>query len=246
MSPRVLALIFCAAFFPALLSQTPLSAMIGLFDIGKAGISYSRAEGTLWNGRLSRVAWRGRVLGDATVAVNPMTLLLARLDADVAVTGGQGAQGRGQITLWPTGSIALRDVTVDADVALLPIMLPVKGSISASVRHADFGRNGCRAVDAEVRTDALRERPAGIDWRGPVLSGRAHCRDGVLVLPIAGGEGSETIAVTMRASGDGTFNVDVDARTDDQTVKSVLSALGFTAAGDAMILAQSGHWSRDQ
>jgi hypothetical protein len=246
MSSRALGIIFCAVFFPLLLSQTPLSAAIAVFDLSKAGVGYTRAEGTLWNGRIAGLAWRGRSLGDAEIAVNPFTLVLARVDADVAVTGGQGARGRGTIMLWPTGSVTLRDVAVDADVALLPILLPVKGSVSVSVRHADFDRDGCRAIDADVRTDALTERPAGIDWRGPVLSGQAQCRAGVLVVPIAGGEGSETIAVTMRVSGDGTFDITVDARTGDEKVKSVLSALGFTAAGDVMTLAQSGHWSKNQ
>ena len=238
---RRLGLLFATVFVAVLLARAPLSAVVTLFGLAERGISYTRAEGGVWQGRIIGLSWRGRNLGDAEVSVSPLRLLLGQLRADVALNGI--ATGGGQVTVWPNGSVALTDVSVVTDVAMLPVLLPLHGNVTLDVRSAAFGRTGCSAVDADVRTNALVDRPAGLAWQGPVLSGTATCRAGVLVVPLVGGAGDETVAVTMQIAGDGTFINKIAARTADEAVKGILTAVGFTAEDGAMTFTQNGRWS---
>jgi hypothetical protein len=114
--------------------------------------------------------------------------------------------------------------------------------MSVAVRRADFTAQGCRAAQVEVRTNALVDKPAGLNWSGPVLSGSAHCSDGALVIPLAGANGSETITASMQILPDGTFHVKINARTMDEMVISVLAAAGFVYAEGEMTLTQNGRW----
>ncbi len=241
MSSRRLAGLFIVVFFIVLIARVPLAAVAPLFGLEARGISYARAEGGVWRGRLVGLNWRGRDYGDVEVSAKPLWLLLGQLKADVTLTGV--ASGHGRIAVWPNGSMTFTDVSLTTDVAALPVLLPVQGNISIDVRRAAFNRTGCRTVDADVHTNALVDRPAGLSWQGPVLSGTATCSAGVLVVPLIGGSGDETVTVTMQIAGDGTFIAKIATRTADEAVKSVLSAVGFTPEDGTMTFTQNGRWS---
>jgi general secretion pathway protein N len=243
MSSRIIAIIFSASFLAFTISSIPLSVVVAALKLEARGMTYSRAEGTLWNGHIYSLAWRGRGLGDVTLSVQPLSLLLARLDVNITFGGRGSMAGNGTVSVWPNASVALRNVSLIADVGMMPVVLPLKGSIKLGIRRADFSRSGCRAVDAEFQTNALVERPAGLDWQGPMLSGTATCKEGILMLPLTGGDGTEIVAVTMKLAGDGTFSVQAEARTLDEAVKRALSLAGFTDIDGAMTLTQNGRWS---
>jgi hypothetical protein len=243
MSARTLAVIFASCFFVLAAVSLPLSAVVGALGLESRGITYSRVEGTLWSGRLHGLAWRGRDLGDAVLTVNPLTLLLARVQVEIALEGRTGVTGAGRFTLWPNGSLSVRNAWLSADVAALPVVLPLTGNLRVDIAHADFTRAGCRTVDAHLQTNALVNRPAGLNWQGPVLSGTARCEDGTLTLPLSGGGGAEQVTVTMSLAGDGGFHVQTQARTADEAVKRALSLAGFTDVDGAMTLIQTGRWS---
>jgi len=243
MSARTLAVIFAVCFLVLAAVSLPLSAVVATLGFESRGITYSRAEGTLWSGRIHGLAWRGRDLGDAALTVNPLALLLARVDARITLEGRAGVTGAAHFTLWPNGSLSVRNASLSADVAALPIVLPLTGSLRVEIAHADFARRGCRAVDANLQTNALVNRPAGLNWQGPILSGTARCENGTLTLPLTGGGGAEQVTVTMSLAGDGSFHVQTQARTADEAVKRALSLAGFTDVDGAMTLIQTGRWS---
>jgi len=239
----ILAAVFSLCFLGFLALWAPFSALVAALDLQGRGITYSRAEGSLWNGRLTGLMWRGHGLGDASVQVSPFLLLLGRLDIDIALAGRGVIAGRGHVTLWPNSSTTVRDLVLAADVTTLPVVLPLKGSVSVAVRRVEMTRHGCRSADADIHTNALVDRPAGLDWRGPVLSGAVRCAEGALIIPLAGDNGAETIAATMRLLADGSFSIQVDAHTADEAVIGVLSAIGFTHTDGRMTLMQAGRWS---
>jgi hypothetical protein len=243
MSTRGLMAVFCAVFFVLLLAWMPLSVLVPALALDARGFSHGRVEGSVWQGRIAGLAWRGRYIGDARLSVSPLGLVLGRLTVDVALGGAPGIKGAGRVIIWPNASVAVEDFALTSDVAMLPVVLPLTGSVTLDIHRAEFTRGGCRAVEADVQTNALVDRPAGLAWQGPVLSGRAMCRAGVLVVPLAGGAGAESVAVAVQLVPDGTFTIQVDARTADETVKGILSAVGFTAVGEIMTLTQNGRWS---
>ncbi|MGY0557273.1 MULTISPECIES: type II secretion system protein N [unclassified Lysobacter] len=79
MSRRALALSFLLALALMLLATLPLRLGLAAgsgIDPDALGLSADGASGSIWSGRLRSVEWRGQTLGDATLALEPLSLLL--------------------------------------------------------------------------------------------------------------------------------------------------------------------------
>lgn len=240
MTAARLTILFAVCFAVTVIVTLPLSAVLRAANVEARGLSFSRASGTVWNGRIEGLRWRGHDLGAAQLAAQPWALFLGRLAADVALDGGVMAGG-GSIALKP-GGVAIDDLTLSANVADLPVLLPLSGKVAIELAHADVGADGCRRIDGAVHTDALVNRPAGLAWSGPELSGPMTCSGGAVVIPLKGDTGAESIAVAMTLERDGSFGLRVEARTPNAAVVSILSAVGFVESGGVMTLTQRGRW----
>jgi hypothetical protein len=207
-----------------------------------AGLSYSLASGTVWNGAVSGLSWRGNDLGGAKIALHPLAMLRGRLGADVTLDGSGVVTGGGYAAMTPWGLI-VDDLSLSAEIASLPLLLPMSGKISVEIAHADVRAGGCSQIEGAARTDALMNRPAGLAWQGPELAGPIECRGGAIVVPLKGGAESQAIAVAMTLGADGTFGIRIEARAPDSAVASVLSAIGFVETDGVMTLTQHGRWS---
>lgn len=242
MTSRRLVVCFCLSFAIALIGALPLSIVLKALGPQAHEISYSHASGTVWSGRLEQLHWRGYGLGSAEVGLRPFALMLGRLALDIRLDGRGAVQGGGRIVLTALGTLRLLDVTLTANVAHLPALLPVTGTISIAIKRAEMAAGECRMVEGTVRTDALVRQPAGLPWTGPVLSGAMGCDNGVLRVPLEGETGDDMIDVVMQIVRDGTFGIDVNARTSNNTVSKVLTAAGFTESAGTMTLTQKGRW----
>lgn len=242
MSNRLLAAVFASCLILVVLATLPLSFVLRMLDLPAQGLSYSRVSGTVWNGAVSGLSWRGNDLGGAAIALRPLAMLRGRLGADVSLDGSGVVTGGGYAAMTPWGLI-VDDLSLSADIANLPLLLPMSGNISVEIAHADVRAGGCRQIDGAARTDALMNRPAGLAWQGPELTGPIECRGGALVIPLKGGAESQAIAVAMTLGADGSFGIRVEARAPDSAVASVLSAIGFVETDGVMTLTQHGRWS---
>jgi len=238
MTRRALIAVFASTLIVFLVASLPMS-IIGWASIP---VSYSRAEGTLWNGALRDVTWQGQSLGDAHIIFRPAALLLGRLSFALDIQGRGPLTGHGVITRGFGGSIAIRDASFWADVARMPTLLPLSGFVAVDIKSLKLDRNGCHEAIARVETNTLQRGPGGLNWTGPVLSGQAQCEDGSLVLPLTGAQGPDRIAVTFIADRGSAYTVDITVETPDPAVMSALSALGFTPAGGGFTLRQTGRW----
>ncbi|MHB1207114.1 MAG: type II secretion system protein N, partial [Rhodospirillaceae bacterium] len=164
MSPKYLAAVFsgCLAIF--LVATLPLSVALPRAQLEQRGIGYSRAEGTIWHGRIEGLRWRGYRVGDATIAVKPLMILAGRLALDADVGGAGLMRGGGRVQITPFGTLILADVSLTADVARLPVIVPLSGHVTVVVAHAEISRRGCRSAVGAIRTDALVRQPAGLPW----------------------------------------------------------------------------------
>jgi hypothetical protein len=241
MSHRKLAVLFAACFALVVIATLPLSVVLAALDLPARGISYTRASGTVWNGELAGLRWRGQDLGGARLAFRPLPLLWGRLGADVELDGKGAVTGHGFVAA-AIGGFVVSGLSLEADVAALPILIPVSGRVALTIDSAKIGGDGCERVEGRVRTDALVHRPAGLAWRGPELEGPVTCESGAIVIPLTGGTPSESVAVAMTLGHDGSFGLRVEARTPDAALLSVLSAVGFVETGGVMTLTQRGRW----
>ena len=241
MSPRWLALLFAGCFILVVIARMPVAAVLHMTDISAGGLSFSRASGTIWNGQIHGLAWRGNDLGSVRIAAQPLALLLGRVGAKITLNADGPASGSASVALSLTG-LHLRDVKITADVARLPVLLPLSGKIQLDLVRADLGGRGCRNAEGNVRTDALVDRPAGLAWKGPELVGRISCLNGGIFIPMSGRDGDNLVGIATTLNRDGGFSVNIEARTPDAAVLSVLSAVGFVETGGMMVLSQSGRW----
>lgn len=241
MTSRRLAALFLVCFIVVIVVNLPLPVVLRAADVEARGLSFTRASGTVWNGRIEGLRWRGHDLGRADVAMKPWALVLGRLGAEIALDGAGVVDGGGFVALTP-GGLVIDDLRLSADVADLPILLPLSGQLNLALSHADIGASGCRRIDGTVHTDALVNRPAGLAWAGPELAGPVSCADGAIVIPLKGGTADESIAVAMTLEPGGAFGIRIDARTPDAAVIGVLSAVGFVESGGVMTLTQKGRW----
>ncbi len=240
MSARQLAVIFILCFAAVAVATLPLSAALRAVDLDARGLAYSWASGTVWNGEVADLSWRGQPLGDAKVALKPAALLLGRLGMDVALSGA-AVTGQGFIALT-MGGIVADDLTLSANVADLPLLLPLTGKVALDLDYAALSRGGCRRIEGTINTDALVHRPAGLAWRGPELGGSIACVDGAIEIPLKGESGSDSVTVALTLDPGGAFGVRIDARTPNQTLLSALSAVGFKESDGVMTLTQKGRW----
>jgi hypothetical protein len=241
MTARGLALLFvgCVALF--IVAGTPFLAVITALGLERAGISYSRAEGTLWSGRLTNVYWRDTAVGEMALRPLPFAILLGRLSIDVVLEGG-AVQGRARISRGVFAPLALRDVTISADLSTLPVMMKLAGRIEASLAELVLGPRGCMRAQGRLTTDALTHGVADAPWRGPGLSGEVGCKGGALIVPLSGSDGTQTVDVLMTLHPDRSFDVRVELDTADPAMTQLLPALGFRRDGGMLVLEQEGRW----
>ena len=242
MSNRLLVTVFASCLVLVVLATLPLSFVLRTLDLPAQGLSYSRVSGTVWNGEIAGLSWRGNDLGGAKIALRPLAILLARFGANVEFDGSGVVTGGGHVAVTPWGVI-VDNLSVSAEVANLPVLLPLSGQIAVDIVHADIRANGCRQIEGAAKTDALMHRPAGLAWQGPELTGPIQCRGGAVVIPLRGGAEGQAIAVAMTLGPDGSFGIRVEARATDPAVASVLSAIGFVETDGVMTLTQHGRWS---
>ena len=60
------------------LSQIPLGFALRQVPLNAMGVNWTQSEGTVWNGRIMGVYLNGQPVGDIDVALQPVSLLLAR------------------------------------------------------------------------------------------------------------------------------------------------------------------------
>jgi|GEM_PF-2106920 len=241
MSARSLMILCLALTALFSVAATPFAAVVVMLGLERAGISYDRAEGTLWRGRLTGVHWRDTYVGDAVMRPLPFSMLLGRLSLDMTLEGGLVA-GRGIVSRGIFAPLTIRDAEITADLAALPVMVKLTGHIQASLAEVALGPRGCLRAKGRLSTDALTHGFVDTPWRGPVISGEVTCEDGALLLPLSGTDGVQKVGVLMKVRPDRSFDVRVELDTADPAMTQLLPVLGFRRDGGALVLKQEGRW----
>ena len=237
MTKTRLAILFAAAFLLFLAATLPLGVAANLLGFEKSGLSYSKAEGTIWDGTLSGVVFQGGQLGRLDISADPLALAALRLRIDWALSGGRIA-GRGVFERRVGAKVTLRDMVLDADLRGLATIVPVSGTLFATVEEIAFGANGCEVAEAVIETNALQKTPNEFDWVGPVLTGRPQCDGPRLVLPLEGAEGNERVAIEMWIRPDFDFGTRVTIDTENMGLRTALGIMGFEDRGGGYELVQ--------
>lgn len=242
MSRRFLVSLFLLSFGLLSLIQIPMSAVTAWLSVDRYGVSLGRASGSIWNGSIKDVVWRGVRVGDVQITLKPLLLLRGQAAARVEIDNVGAVKGTINIASGLSSTISIEDTQITVLVDRMPVIVPIRGSASFTVREAIFNSQGCERLVADMQTNALTKSSTGSDWRGPILSGSAHCVDGRMVLPIEGGNESERIAVVMEIQNDGLFTIDAEVNTNNESLATMLGVVGFSMRDGAYTLSQEGRW----
>jgi hypothetical protein len=230
MKLRYLLLIFGVAFVGLLVARLPLSVVLDA--VVPQPVTYARAVGTVWNGHVRGLRLRGVPMGDADLALSPLSLLRLSPGLDWRLGGG-AVTGHGWLSAGLLGrSITLRDTDVAADLERLPTMVPLSGLFAATVHAFSWDGAACRTADVDLRTSALNRNPMGLDWRGPTLTGTASCDHGALTVTLAGKDASSDLAIKGTISPELAYRLDVALKTDNRDLRQSLAAMGHDEGQD--------------
>ncbi|MCG8440905.1 MAG: type II secretion system protein N [Caulobacterales bacterium] len=231
MRVALLTLLFIAAFLVFAVAEIPLQSALQLAGAREQGLSYVRADGTVWRGVVRGAAIPGQAIGDVSVRVSPAALLTGALRAETEIAG-PAIQGGGQLRASAGGAVSLTDLALDIDVGRLTRLHPRirarGGAAVVRVGEIAFDRGGdCARASGTLTSDLLTRASTDSPWSGPPLSGEVSCREGRLHLALSGADAD--VAIDASASVDSAGRVRVFARvmTDDPQLRNLLPLMGF-------------------
>lgn len=244
MSRRNLAIIFGVAFLGFLIAGLPLK-LVAPSLVSGAGLTYSEASGTVWNGRFYNAAIGGRRFGDLSLRFNPLYLALGRIHLGFSFDGPDGA-GSGILESGLGSYVALKDATMDVLVRNVPSELALSGNLRLDAVSLVLDGGACRSAEGSLETDILSRNAAALGWDGPMLAGSVECRDGALHIPIAGSRGSESVSIEASLFADRRYEARVVVTTENPTLLQVLPNFGFSNDEGVLALVQFGRWAEEQ
>ncbi|MDX5394552.1 MAG: type II secretion system protein N [Caulobacteraceae bacterium] len=231
LSGWALAAVFGFSAFAALVFTAPLSLA---FDpaTGASGLSFARAEGSLWRGRLIGARLGPLVLGDLKVGANPFALLIGR--TRVAI---HGAGLIGVVTLHGD-SVAMEDIDGVLPLAAWAPQAGLSGDLSLAKASLRLTDGACVAASGEARLTGLSVQ--GLPAPGLEPAGALRCGpDGRLVLPLRGQASGVDVEADLGLRPDG-YALTLRIRTTRPDLQAALSAAGFERRMEAFVRETSG------
>jgi general secretion pathway protein N len=218
MSNGRLALIFAILTLLCLVALLPLRLALAGTDMAARNV-----EGSVWNGRLQAAVWRGVALGDVSLGLSPLPLLIGqrRIDFEAGDLSGRVLTGGGRLAVEGLGGIA-----APGQLGGLPV---------ARINFADF---------AAVFEDDRCLQAAGsltLDPGGPLaalggFSGSPRCDGARLLLPLQGQGGR----LDLHLSADARYDAGLALETVDPAARPGLLAAGFQPTPTGLALTLTG------
>jgi len=233
---RRFGLVAGAGFVAAILATAPASLSAWALARSSPLISIARAEGTVWRGKLSSVAYNGVTIGDIDYRLRVLPLLLARADFDTQISGG-ALLGRARLRLGPD-FFALLDVDANFDLGAVRkytfFGIRYEGAALLKADHLRLTHKGCTAIDAALSTTAvesLSSRWSGGDFP---MAGALTCREGAMVAELSGEGVDGKARIVVSIGPDYAYSIRVAAEPRRQDLSRALQQFGFEKKGDAL------------
>lgn len=220
MSHRLLVGVFAGAFVLLLVVLAPVQLLTGRLTESGAPLSASRAEGTVWRGRLENARLGPKVFGDLKLALSPLALLAGRFEVDVRGAASRGERARLLLSGKTRGA---RGVQLAAPVDLTRAGLPLAGTLTTDKVAAVFRQGRCVEAGGRLR---LRIESAGV-LQGAALDGAATCEAGAWVATLRGPTTIGQASLVARVSGNGRLHARFAIAATDPMIVQQLTAQGF-------------------
>lgn len=239
----ILIILFLAAAIIAGLSQLPLSYVLSQSGASNSGLSWARAEGTVWEGRVTGLAYGAQPIGTAHLRLQPGSLLAGRVAYDVQWAGPPG-RGSGLLSLGGDQDYAVDDLRLEASISALngaaDWVRANGGELRVRADRIRFSDGRCAEAQGTVSTDVLTRAAMAWGQTWPDVSGELSCDAGMLIVPLEGERnGAERVEAVARIGLVEASSVEASVVNADPQLENALALMGFVYENDAYVFRQS-------
>jgi hypothetical protein len=204
---------------------------------------YKAASGSMWDGKLTQVAFGSQFIGDLALKADLMSLLSGKAAGALGLTR-EGFAGTANLAYVLTnGGLEVKGLKLEGNTALVPGMPAAlarsDGRFKLAVSNATFVDSLCETASGEVWTDALNKVSIQ-GWVGPELRGPVTCEGGHMQVK-AGGKAATGEDVLAILSISQHLDMELTATVANATPEAAraLRDIGFAREGDKLVLNQA-------
>lgn len=184
MSPRI-GLAWALGLALVAVATAPLSLLVDRLPLAAQGVSALEASGSVWRGVMRSASWRGQTLGDVSIRLQALPLLLGERRLRVGSASWQGTlvegsrhglvDGVGTLTLPPVAALAGATLRLSMQDAALVFedrqCVEATGSLQAILQMADpavpelrlSGDLTCAQEEGRVALASAADAPLRLD-----------------------------------------------------------------------------------
>ncbi len=155
---------------------------------GASAFGYQDVYGSVWSGRIYGLRLNGDRVGEISVSLKPLPLLIGRLSADWRISD-TSLRGAGQASL-SGDHVSARNVALDVSLRRLGLNdipgLTGGETVRLSILELEMDGDICVRAAGDVRSDALAQLAESYGFTGPALEGILTCIDDRLALDLVG------------------------------------------------------------
>ncbi len=203
---------------------------------------FQTASGSVWDGKLTQVAFGSQFIGDLAVKTDLLPLLGGKA-AGVLGLSREGFEGTANLSYGLTdGGLEVKDLKLAGNTALVPGMPAAlarsDGRFTLAVKDVKFVDSLCETASGEVWTDALTKVKIK-GWVGPELRGPVTCEGGHMQVQ-AGGKAAtgEDVLATLSISQHLDMALTATVSNATPAAAKALADIGFVPEGDKLVLNQ--------
>ncbi len=236
----LLAVLVVAVGFVALL---PMSMAAGFVSQQVADFKFAKADGSVWDGKLTNVRFGQQKIGDLGVKADFGALITGKAAGKLSLAR-DGLSGESSLN-WPIGgkTVALSNFKLAGPIGTVPGMPRTisagGGKFTLEMKNLTFAQNACQSAVGEVWTDALA-KVNHKGWAGPELRGPVSCQGGKLMVLATGKAATgEDVMAAMNIGPHLDMEMSATVTNTSPAAIEALTGLGFKPEGGALVIRQA-------
>ena len=220
--------VFAVALAGGAFAFAPAQAFLQSSD---DGLSFARANGTIWDATLTRARIGQFEAGDVGIKVSASDLLFGRVVADVDLSGRDIA-GAARLQFGMDGERRL--TATELLLQGLPVNETLRLPGETRLRNLDMvlGANACISAQGVLESDTLMRSGEVLGVIGPMMSGVAACHGPVGRLVMNGERDGESAQLVLDLANSGAAQWSIQYRTENPEAAVRLTALGLQLQSD--------------
>lgn len=231
--PSHLIAICAAAFLTFIVFFMPASSLVSFAKLPD-GLAYGGAEGSIWNMRLTNVAFRGRPIGNIRIQTD-LGIFLGLLGGSAQI---EGPAMNASFEFSEGAGLTVSNLEATTELRGRFASQAYSGAVRVTNAEAEFDSRGlCLLADGELRTNAFEDMFAALGMARDVVQAPLVCSDGFLSVDFSRAFAGGTLEATAKLQHADGVVLTVLLRFDDQAaipeqIIGWLETNGFAATAD--------------